>query len=123
MKRYVAEDGSDEVRDAMQAAGGWYMCRIGFVETARAVGLAAGAAAAKAFADEWPAFGAIEVDQQLAEHGARLAIAGDLRSLDALHLAAALLLPRDELRLATWDRRLHRAARDHEIPVLPAALP
>jgi len=106
----------------MQAASGWFMCRVGFVETARAVGLAAGESAVTRFAEEWPAFGVVEVDQDVAERAAALAFAGALRSLDALHLASALLLPRADLCVATWDRRLSNAARDHELRVLPDRL-
>jgi predicted nucleic acid-binding protein len=122
VKRYVAEDGSDAVRDAMQDADGWFMCRIGFVETVRAVSMAGGTAAAKAFRREWPAFGVIEVDERLAEHAAALTLRHDLRSLDALHLAAALILPRTGLGVATWDRRLHVAARAEGLQLLPDAL-
>ncbi len=55
-------------------------------------------------------FGLVEVDQRLVEDAAELAIDSGLRSLDALHLAAALVLPQDDLHFATWDRRLHTAA-------------
>ncbi len=103
----------------MERADGWYMCRAGYVETVRAVGLAAGARAAKAVAEEWPAFGIVEVDQSLVEHAAALAVDHALRSLDALHLAAALLLGGDDLMFATWDLRLHTAARAEGLPVLP----
>src|SRR5919106_1280388 len=65
VKRYVAEPGSEVVRDAMAEADGWYICRVGFVETVRAVGVAAGAPATKAVKDEWPAFAVVEVDQSL----------------------------------------------------------
>jgi len=98
------------------------MCRIGFVETVRAVGLSAGPAAVRALREEWPAFGVIEVDQRLVEHAAELAIAQELRSLDALHLAAALVLPRDDLLLATWDRRLHTAAGTEGLALIPEKL-
>jgi predicted nucleic acid-binding protein len=72
--------------------------------------------------EEWPAFGAIEVDQDLVEQGAALAQSRDLRSLDALHLAAALVLPQSDLIIATWDRRLHAAARAEGLALLPAEL-
>jgi predicted nucleic acid-binding protein len=122
VKRYVAEPGSDAVRSAMQSASAWFMCRVGFVETARAVGLVAGESVVRRFAQEWPAFGVVEIDQDLAERAASLAFAGALRSLDALHLASALLLPRAELCVATWDRRLSNAARDEGLRVLPERL-
>jgi hypothetical protein len=123
VKRYVREDGSDLVRDAMARADGWYACRVGFVEVFRAVSLAAGRPAGRAFADEWPAFTVVEVDGSLAESAAALALEHDLRSLDALHLAAALVLPVPAMTFATWDQRLHAAARDRGLPVLPADLP
>lgn len=106
----------------MDGADGWFICRIGFVETTRAVSLAAGLAAAKAIREEWPAFGIIEVDQDLIEHASALAVNRELRSLDALHLAASLVLPRDDLVMVTWDRRLHTAARAEGLDLLPKSL-
>jgi predicted nucleic acid-binding protein len=119
----VAEPESELVRAVMHHDDAWFACRIAFVETVRAVGLAAGAAATRPVREEWPAFAVVEVDQALVEHAAELALDNGLRSLDALHLAAALLLPTDELVLATWDRRLHSAARSHQLRVLPESLP
>lgn len=123
VKRYVAEPASEVVRTAMQAADGWYICRVGFVETLRAVGLSAGRRATRAVHEEWPSFGVVEVDQELVDQAARLALDDDLHSLDALHSPAALLLPAEDLVLATWDRRLHAAALSHRLDVLPGALP
>ncbi len=122
VKRYVSEAGSAEVRDAMAAADGWFMCRVGFVETMRAVGLAAGMRATAAVRREWPSFHAVEVDDELAEHAARLALSDRLRSLDALHLAAALLLPAGDVTVGTWDVRLHAAAARHGLALLPQRL-
>jgi predicted nucleic acid-binding protein len=123
VKRYVSEDGSDLVRQAMHQADSWFTCRIGFVETIRAVGLSAGKAATRAVRQEWPAFGVVEIDERLAEHAASLAIDRGLRSLDALHLAAAMILPGPGLTFATWDQRLHTAAVAEGLDVLPADLP
>jgi predicted nucleic acid-binding protein len=123
VKRYVAEEGSEELIAAMGAAEGWAICRVGYVETARAVGLAAGKAATKRFGADWPSFEVVEVDASLAEQAAELALAEELRSLDALHLAAALLISSDQLTFATWDARLHRAAQRRGLAVFPAELP
>lgn len=98
------------------------MCRVGSVETTRAIGLSAGRSAASVFEEEWPAFGIVEVDQGLVEHAARVAVSRELRSLDALHLAAALVLPRADLVVATWDRRLHVAALAEGLTVMPEHL-
>jgi uncharacterized protein len=106
----------------MDRAEGWFMCRVGFVETVRAVGLSAGKAAAETVREEWPAFGVVEVDQRLVEDAAKLAIDRELRSLDALHLAAALVLPRDDLFFAAWDRRLHAAAGAEGLALIPETL-
>ena len=110
------------MRRAMGEAEGWYMCRIGYVETARAVGLAAGPAPIKSIREEWPAFGVVEVDQALVDHAVTLAFNRNLRSLDSIHLAAALLVPVQDLILATWDQRLHAAALDEGLRVLPVSL-
>jgi uncharacterized protein len=106
----------------MRRADGWFICRVGFVETVRAVGLSAGQAAAGTVREEWSAFGVIEVNQSLVEDAAKLAVEHEVRSLDALHLAAALTLPRDDLLLATWDRRLHTASGAQGLTLIPDAL-
>jgi predicted nucleic acid-binding protein len=107
----------------MNEADGWFMCRIGFVETTRAVGLVAGPASLKSIRAEWPAFGVIEVDQALAEHASRLALKRNLRSLDSIHLAAALLVPAPDVVLATWDQPLREAGRAEGLRLLPSSLP
>jgi uncharacterized protein len=106
----------------MDHAEGWFMCRIGFVETVRAVGLVGGRSAASAVREEWHMFDVVEVEARLTENAAELAVDRELRSLDALHLAAALTLPIEDLFLATWDRRLHAAARVEGLGLIPEFL-
>jgi predicted nucleic acid-binding protein len=118
----VAEPGSELVREAMAEAQNWFMRRVGFVETVRAVGLAGGRTATRSVTDEWPALAVIEVDQRLVEDAGRLAVGHDLRSLDALHLAAALVLPRQDLVFASWDRRQHAAAGAEGLELMPDTL-
>jgi predicted nucleic acid-binding protein len=118
----VAEPGSDLVREAMTRAETWFMCRVGFVETVRAVGLAGGSTAVKSVTEEWHALAVVEVDQRLVEDAARLAVGHDLRSLDALHLAAALVLPRENLVFASWDRRQYAAAAAEGLALMPDPL-
>jgi predicted nucleic acid-binding protein len=105
-----------------EADGGWFICRVGYVETARAVGLAGGEAALRALRAEWPAFSVVEVSQDLADAASDFSLEHELRSLDALHLAAALTLPRSDLLVATWDKRLHAAMRSVGLALLPAEL-
>jgi predicted nucleic acid-binding protein len=83
---------------------------VGYVEAVRAVGLAAGPAGTRRVRSEWASIGVVELDHPLADDAADLALRHDLRTLDALHLAAAMLLPPADLSVATWDRRLHAAA-------------
>ena len=92
----------------MNAAEGWFICRIGFVEVVRAVTLAG--YDAQPVRDEWTKFEIVDVHQGLVERAAALAVGQRLRSLDALHLAAALTLRPDELQFASWDDRLSAAA-------------
>lgn len=107
----------------MEDANGWAMCRIGFVETVRGVAMARGRRALRRLYQDWLSINVVEVDAALAEEAAELALSSELRSLDALHLAAALLLPRAGLTVATWDRRLHDAAASHGLRVFPPSLP
>lgn len=67
-------------------------------------------------------FDVVEIEERLAEDAAALAVERELRSLDALHLAAALTIADDDLVLATWDRRLHAAARAKGLRLIPEVL-
>jgi predicted nucleic acid-binding protein len=122
VKRYLKEEGSQEVRAAMGEARRWATCRIGYVETARAVGLRGDEAAADRFRVEWPAFNVVEVDMAVAAEATQVALETALRTLDAIHLAAALAIADRDLRVATWDKRLHRAARERGLALLPESL-
>lgn len=122
VKRYVAEEGSEEVTNAMDEVDSWSSCRLAFVETVRAVGLRAGVPGVGRFRGEWRNFDIIEVDHALTERAGEIALATKLRALDAMHLAAALSLSSKEPTFATWDARLHRAARAHGLQTLPAVL-
>lgn len=122
VKRYVEEEGSDLVLRAMDEATAWSICRIGYVETVRAVALVGGQKAVKRVDTDWLSFDVVEVDAALAEHATQLALSAELRSLDALHLASALVLPPQDLTVATWDTRLHRAARGRGLQTLPPEL-
>jgi predicted nucleic acid-binding protein len=106
----------------MGRAEAWFICRVGFVETIRAAAFVGGRRTAEAVEQEWPAFSVVEVDQRLVEDAAELAVKYELRTTDALHLAAATLLAADDLVLATWDPRLHSAARESGFELLPLKL-
>lgn len=122
VKRYVREVGTDTVIEAMSRADVYKMCRIGFVETVRAVARGGESDDVEKMERDWTRVDVIEVDRTLAEHAAKLAVRHRLRTLDALHLAAALAVIDDDPTFVTWDVDLHRAAREQGLRTLPAAL-
>ncbi|HEY2335370.1 MAG TPA: type II toxin-antitoxin system VapC family toxin [Solirubrobacterales bacterium] len=122
VKRYVDEDGTDAVLEAMSPDSVWSMCRIGYVETVRAVSRAGEPAELERMKREWLLIDVIEADDGLVGRAAQLAVSPGLRSLDAMHLAAALSFPAEDLTFATWDAKLHQAAGEQGLRTLPASL-
>jgi len=122
VKRYLKEDGSDLVIEAMRRATNYRMCRVGFVETVRAVVRGGERGDVEKVERDWTQVEVIEVDEALAERAAKLAIRHRLRTLDALHLAAAMVVSDDAPTFVTWDADLHRAAREEGLRTLPARL-
>jgi uncharacterized protein len=66
----------------------------------------------------------LDVDRALADAAAALLPRSLLSGADAIHLATALevLAPGVGVTMATWDRRLHAAARQRGLGVVPAAV-
>jgi predicted nucleic acid-binding protein len=122
VKRYVDEVGSDAIVPAMNRADTCSICRIGFVETVRAVARGGEPQDVERAERDWVGFHVIEADRTVTEHAAQLSIETGLRSLDALHLAAALTLPTESVTFASWDADLHCAAREQGLRTLPATL-
>ncbi len=125
-KRYLDEPGSEEAVAASVLARIVVTSRIAFTEVARAITrdepLGVDAPVYAGWEADWEAHQIVEVTQDIAEHAARLADQHELRTLDALHLASALSVTTVPLRFATWDRRLHAAARAAGLRVVPASL-
>jgi uncharacterized protein len=122
VKRYVEEVGSDEIVAAMSRADTCSICRVGYVETIRAVARGGEPEDVKRAKGDWIGFDVVEVDRGMAEYAAQVSVETGLRALDALHLAAALSVSTESLTFATWDTRLYRAARAHGLRTLPAEL-
>jgi uncharacterized protein len=126
VKRYLREADSDRARVWLEEAEQVVCCRIGFVEVYRAIllaGLDDPTGAARAFERDWEYVNVVEVHDALARQAAVLAASLRLRSLDALHLAAAQSVAGPDLRLMTWDVRLWHAARSLALSVLPLEVP
>jgi hypothetical protein len=122
VKRYVNEAGTELVRRWLAEAEQVVCSRFGYVETHRAIVGAGGEKTAEhlaAFERDWDRIAVVEVDDALVRRAAVLASGLGLRSLDAMHLAAAEQVGGTDFALATWDRRLWQAARTLGIQTLP----
>ncbi len=124
LKIYVQEPGSELVTRSLAQARELAACRVAQTEVAaRLLHEPEPEPLLRRFADLWKAVNVVEVDDRLCRSAAQLAFSRNLRTLDALHLAAAVAVADDDLVLATWDRRLWDAARAAGIAVLPDARP
>jgi predicted nucleic acid-binding protein len=133
VKLYVAEEGSETVRRAVEAADTVATSRVAYAEARAALAMASRlgriteeerAAAAAVFRSDWPLFSVVNVSQSLVELAAELAEAKALRGFDAIHLASSVLLLQrtaEPVHFMAWDRPLVRAARDLGLAVDGAA--
>jgi predicted nucleic acid-binding protein len=122
VKLYVHEPESDEAAELLR--GQWASGRHTLVEVRRALSQAlAGpelSIARDRFASDWERTLIVELDEHVCGAAAELAESTGVRALDALHLAAAELLGRDERSFVTFDQRLAAAARSLGWTVLGA---
>lgn len=114
LKRYVAEQGTDEVLAIMEKERHWFasalcecearvtLCHLGFAQPLLEEKLSA-------LANDWQRFYVVPVDDICLERAAEIGCQQRLRTLDAIHLAAAERLPRPTPFL-TFDRRQSEAA-------------
>ena len=113
LKLYVDEAESDACEAALEGAPTWVTGRHTLVETRRNLArLLEGEAhrdAVEAFAVDWRRFEVIELDVVVCEAAAELAERTGVRTLDALHLGAALVAEVETL--MTYDQRLAEGAR------------
>jgi predicted nucleic acid-binding protein len=134
VKRYVAEQGSAEVRQVIATATVVGMVVLGRVEIAaalaeavrtRALSAPEAEAVRQVFHAEWPDYVRLRVTETLASRADELAWQYGLRGYEAVHLAAALLWQdgiEAPVTLATFDRQLWQAGRQSGLAVFPAAL-
>ena len=112
VKRYLHEPGRELVLEAMGADDVWCaseLCRTEVLLVLHRVasGPRQANALARSFRDDWDAFNVVPVDDRCLARAADIGAEYGLRTVDAVHLAAADRLPRPTHYL-TFDR--------HQIP-------
>ncbi len=124
VKLYVAESGSDTVREHVDRATVVATSMIAYPEARaalvrrrreRALGAAAFAAAKRTFEADWPKYLAVQVTEALCKDAGRLAERYALRGYDSVHLACFLEVARQagiaDTEFSSFDERLDAAAR------------
>ena len=130
VKLLVDEDGSDLAAQLWDAADAVVSSRLAYPEVQAALAAAArtgrlGASAEsdaeRGWADFWAATRAVELSERIAESAGDLAKRWALRGVDAVHLASALALGKNDIVLAAWDVRLAAGAMAAGLRVVPGA--
>jgi predicted nucleic acid-binding protein len=114
VRRYVHGSGHDLVVEAMEADETWCASALCRSETLLALHRLAATPSQHArlwsrLRDDWDAFIVVPVDDRCLAHAVEIGATYALRTVDALHLAAADRLPRP-LTYGTFDRRQIPAA-------------
>ncbi len=124
LKRYVDEADSVAADALLRADPALLTARHTIVEVRRNLGrLLAGrdlTGARAAFADDLRAFSIIELDEATCESAAAIAETTGVRTLDALHLAAAQRIAAPGVGFLTFDARQAQAARSLGMTVVTA---
>lgn len=115
LKRYISEDDSDACERLLIADSRWVTARHTWVEVARNLArLLAGAERTRmkrTFRQDWERLHVVELDAQTCERAGDLSEALGVRTLDALHLAAAERAGAGTMPFVTYDIRQAQAAR------------
>lgn len=115
LKRYVAEDESAACERVLLGESSWVTARHTWVEVVRNLSrLLSGVERArmkKIFRGDWARMYVVELDATVCERAGDLAETLHVRTLDALHLAAAERAGAGALPLLTYDIRQAQAAR------------
>jgi len=116
VKLVVTETGTDAIRDQLVTSGMWATSDLGYTEVQRAINRRQ----PDSWDDAWQMMNKlsrITLDRDMYDLAGRLQPAR-LRSLDAIHVAAALSIGSDLTAVVTYDKRLAEAAQLNGIPVL-----
>jgi uncharacterized protein len=124
LKRYVEEPDSPAAVSLLRADAALLTARHTIVEVRRNLArLLSGrdlAAARRAFANDLRSFSIIELDETTCESAAMIAETTGVRTLDALHLAAAQRISAPGVGFLTFDLRQAQAARGLGLAVVTA---
>ena len=122
VKRYVAEHGSGVVATAMAGDPEWATARHAWVEVNLALLRVLPAErvreAMDAFEADWRRILVVAVDDGICRRAVQMGELTGLRTLDAMHLAAADRVGGNALTLITFDLRMAVAARTLGFPVI-----
>jgi uncharacterized protein len=131
VKLVVEEPGSVETAQLWDGADSVLTSRIAHPEVRAALAAARRGArldaeayeqARTSWAELHPALRLVEITPRVEHEAGDLAERHALSGFDAVHLASGLAISPMPVVLATWDARLHRAARDEGFATLPAEL-
>ena len=122
LKRYLEEPDSDEAQQVMDEAGGLVTSRLTTIEVRKGLGRIASpmerGLARKVFASDLAGLYIVEIDASICDLAAELTESLKLRSLDAIHVASALMALGGNSKFITFDERQARAASAKGLHVL-----
>lgn len=132
VKRYVVEEGSEDVSRLLDEAD---LVGTGLITRAevsaalkkavrmKALTLEEAEAAVKAFRSQWGDFVRVQATESLISKADTVAWEYDLRGYDAVHLASALMWQEavgESVTIATYDRQLREAGKRAGLNVYPS---
>lgn len=124
LKRYIDEPDSETAEALLRSDPSLLTARHTIVEVrrnlARLLGESDAGAARTAFAEDMKVFSIIELDEVTCETAAGIAEISGVRTLDALHLAAAQRVGGGAISFLTFDVRQAQAARNLGLTVIGA---
>ena len=131
VKRYLVEEGTQDVKDWINQAYPANTCVITRVELAAAITKAVrmgyirtddSQIALQKFRSDWELIGRLPVNEVTVQRADDLACRHGLRGFDAVHLACALIYMEslgEQVTMATYDRELWQAAKAEGLQMLP----
>ena len=131
VKLLVEEDGTDLVAQLWDGCDAALSSRLAYPEVCAALAAAHRnhtldanglEAALQVWEEFWSATRPVELRPDVERHAGELAQLHSLRGADAVHLASALTVPKLELIVAVWDKRLHAGARAEGLATAPATI-